>query len=253
MRLGGFGVILSLLIAGGACSTTSAEGIFTSGEAGGSGASNGGTASGTGGGLGTSGDGGSAGSFGTGGNFGSGGSGAGGTTLDADIDTGFGGTTDSGPEPDVGVGGVGGVGGTNGASGVGGTNGASGSGGTNGASGSDGVVCAGNQCDPGKRCCFPSNGSAYCTTRETECACTGLCTTTTMTCDSQSDCANGEICCATLAYSLGSVRVSSVRCQPSCSTTLVEYIVCDPNGPATCPAQTNCSQALLLSAIDVCQ
>jgi hypothetical protein len=240
MRLGLFGVILSVLIAGGACRTTSAEGIFTSGEAGGSGASNGGTASGTGGVFGTGGDGGSAGSFGTGGNFGSGGSGAGGTTFDADIDTGVGGTTDSGPDPDGG--------GDGGDGGVGGTNGASGSGGSG-----DGVVCAGNQCDPGRRCCFPSNGSAYCTTRGAECACTGLCTTTTMTCDSQSDCSNGDICCATVAYSVGSARVSTVRCQPSCSTTLVEYIVCDPNGPDICPGLTNCSQALLLSAIDVCQ
>jgi hypothetical protein len=230
MRLGVFAVILSVLIAGGACSTSSAEGIFTSGEAVDSGSSNGGSASGTGGGFGTGGDGGSAGSFGTGGNVGSGGSGAGGTTFDADIDTGFGGTTGSGPEPDGG--------------GFGGT----------GGGGDDGLVCAGNRCDPGRRCCFPSNGMAYCAAPGAECACTGLgCTTTTMTCDSQSDCENGEICCATVAYSLGSARVSQVRCQPSCSTTLVEYVICDPNGPDICTGQTNCSPGLLLSAINVCQ
>jgi hypothetical protein len=240
MRLGAFAVVFSVVIAGGACGSSSAEGIFGSGGAGGEGATIGGSAgTGEGGVFGSGGFGGSLGTSGTAGNFGTGGSGAGGMTFDADVDVGVGGTTDSGPEPDGG--GSGGSGGTGGTGGTGG-------------GGGNGTLCAGNQCDPGRRCCFPSNNDPYCTAPGAECECTGIgCSSTIMTCDEQSDCMNGEICCAIVAYAPGSVRVSHVRCQPSCSTALVEYIICDPNGPDICPGQTSCSQGLLLSAIDVCQ
>jgi len=228
MRLGAYAVFLSFAMAGGACGS-SREDLFTGGGAADAGPSSGGSgASGAGGVFATGGAGGGGGSSGT---AGSGGSDTDGSIVDANTDTGAGGAQDSGS---------GGTGGGLGDSG--------------GIGGSDGVDCDGTQCDPGERCCVPSNGAAYCAASGDECACTGItCTTTTMTCDSQSDCTGGEICCATVTYTGLSTYVPAVRCQASCAQMYTEYVLCDPNGPDICPGQTSCSQGILLSIIDVCQ
>jgi hypothetical protein len=241
-----FGAAL-VIVAGvaAACGSSSGDELFSDGgSAGTTGSSSGGSgASATGGFFGSGGFGATGGAS-VGGTFGNGGVDGFGGGIDGSLEDGTAGF--GGADPD-------GSGGSFGTDGVGGGSGGFGGSGPEDAGRNDGVRCGNLSCVAGQQCCVSSNRQT-CGAMSSQCTCGFGCTAAAVTCDSPSDCQNGQVCCYNVVVSPISAYVSSVRCQATCNTPLSQYVLCEQGGPNVCTGNTSCSQALLMpSGYFACQ
>jgi hypothetical protein len=212
-----------LIVAGMACSGSDGGALF--GPLGAGGAAQAGS-----GGNGAESSGGSA--QGTGGGDGVGGTSPDGTGGAAEVDGGSGGSSEGDARP-----GLGGSGGTPGAGGSsnGGNTAAGGSdndgGGTGGALGASGLTlrCGSAVCDPKYEACCLHGDAGVCVTRAGKCLDKG----TLLRCDDPSDCALGEVCCATQK---GGDMPPDAMCAKECSSTGPgpAQPLCDPQALVPC-------------------
>lgn len=113
-----------------------------------------------------------------------------------------------------------------------------------------------NRCMSGETCCLTTTTTLAGTTQNTTCQ-TSTCSGTPLTCSSQANCPQGQVCCGTETDPSAFARASyqDVSCAATCTSgpldvpTRVQF--CDPGD--TCPAGTTCQTSTVIQDYTVCR
>jgi hypothetical protein len=107
-------------------------------------------------------------------------------------------------------------------------------------------LCAGDA----EKCCARSLEADTCIAADAACECAlAGCTVMEAYCDGPEDCAQGEVCCGTLANN--SSGYVSFACATQCASTGNQRIACHV-GASQCPTGDICANSQLLTNVQVC-
>ena len=101
-----------------------------------------------------------------------------------------------------------------------------------------------------EKCCTRSLEADTCIATDAECTCALQgCTVMEAFCDGPEDCADGEVCCGTLAQS--GAGYDSFVCATQCMSTGNQRVACHAD-ETECPAGDICANSQLLTNVQVC-